>query len=192
MLQGLGQGQPTEPAEPTWESAEARLEKEEKALWNAEYEIRLRCDGLPQLEATELTNGDLWEGDQQCLHDVDKLMKFYGAASGGNASCKRLLKWMNEKHPVRAGTTSTWYSAQFTLGKHLLLSERQSMQEEIPENTIACKCFAATYVVVSGCCHQKVPPHKTPVLYQTLCPTCSTCLRCDKLPAYKASVPLMG
>ena len=113
MLQGLGQGQPTEPAEATWESAEARLEKEEKALWNAEYEIRLRCDGLTQLEATELTNGDLWEGDQQCLHDVDKLMKFYGAASGGNASCKRLLKWMNEKHPVRAGTTSKWYSAQF-------------------------------------------------------------------------------
>lgn len=150
-------------------------------MWNAEWELRVRCDGLTPLEVKGLASTSFWEDDKQCLQDVEKILKFFGAGSGGNASCKRLLKWLSKNHPSRAGATPYWASPGFSLGRHLLLAERQAMQGTKPENSISCRCFAETYLMGAGCIHNKTPNFKPQLASATLCATCSKCIRCGKL-----------
>ena len=170
-------------AEPSWEDAEANIKWEERALWNAEWELRHRCDGLTPLETIDLAISNLWEQDKQCLQDVEKLLKYFGGGSGGNAACKRLLKWIHTKYPVVPGQVPSWCTAQFSLGRHLMLAERQAMHTCIPANAITCRCFAATYVMGAGCLHNKTANYKAAQLSSTLCASCSICFRCQKFPA---------
>lgn len=166
------------------ESAEEILAREESTLWSCEKEIRVRCDALTPLEISGLRRNPTWAGHIQCVNDAEKVQTFFGLASGGTAACKRLLKWCMEQNPSRPGLQVNFRDVQFTLGKHLLLAERRQRQkEDLPPNMLACKCFAATYVMPGGCVHQKIPLWKAPVLQTTLCPTCSVCLRCGKFPA---------
>ena len=167
-----------------WDEAEGAVIREEKALWNADWELRHRCVGLTALETKSLVSSYSWGHDEQCLQDVQKLIKFYGAESGGHASCKRLVKWVQTHYPVAAGVVAKWHSPVFSVLKHLMLAERQSHQlGHRQANSMGCKCFAKTYLMMAGCPHKQFQPHKTTPLAATLCALCSTCLRCQKLPA---------
>lgn len=162
----------------TWESAELMTLREEKALWTAEYEIRVRCAGATFLESTRLTSMDYYNGNEALQADAVKVCKHYGMSHGGNSACKRLLKYLYDKGSYQPGVECGKGTVAFTLCKHLLLADRQQAQGQ---SGVACKCFAATYLMLGGCVHLKGPLHKTVLLSGTLCPTCSTCIRCKKL-----------
>ena len=166
------------------EQADEILSREEHILWSSEKEIRMRCDGLTPLEAKTLRKNNIWGGQVKCLNDAEKVQSFFGHASGGTAACRRLLKWCYEQKPCHPGKAAMWKDVEFTLGKHLLLAERrqQLLKEDVPQHIMPCKCFAATYVMPGGCVHHKQPLWKSTSLQAALCPTCSTCLRCGKLP----------
>ena len=161
----------------TWESAEALLHREEQALWHAEYEIRVRCAGLTPIESTRLTCKESYYDDENHQADGFKVAKCYGQSHGGNSACKRLLKLLCEKERYTPGDTCGKGSVAFSLCKHMLLADRQQAQGQ---SGVACKCFAATYLMLHGCVHLKNPIHKTTLLSATLCPTCSTCIKCNK------------
>ena len=167
-----------------WDEAEQNLAREEELLWKSELEVRLRCDGLTPLEKRGLRKCRMWEGNGNCLNDAEKAQFFFGLASGGTAACKRLLKHAFERAPCQHGGVVNFRDVQFTLGKHLLLSDRRQQQSKgpLPQHMTACKCFAATYVMPAGCQHVKQPLWKAAaVMRTTFCPTCSRCLRCQKL-----------
>ena len=171
--------------DPDWNDGEEMLRREEQTLWKCEHEVRLRSDGLTPLECKELRKSSMWNGNARCLSDAEKLQNFFGLASGGNAACKRLLKWCYEQKPSQPGQSVHFRDVQFTLGKHLLLAERrQDLKNELPQHLMPCKCFAATYVMPGGCIHTKQLLWKAPTARSTFCPTCSTCLRCHKLPVF--------
>ena len=166
------------------EQAEGILLREKSILWQCERQIRMRCDGLTTLEIKALRKNTIWDGQTNCFNDAEKVQTFFGHASGGTAACKRLLKRCYEYRPCEPGKAAMWSDVEFTLGKHLLLSERkqQKLKEDQPQHIMPCKCFAATYVMPGGCIHNKQLLWKASSLQSTLCPTCSTCLRCGLLP----------
>ena len=166
------------------DNAELIRQREADILWASEKEIRLRCDGLTPLETLGLRKNFLWQSDTRCFYnDAEKVQSFFGQCRGGTAACKRLLKRCMEKAPSVPGQQVNVKEVQFTLGKHLLLADRrQRMRDECPPNILPCRCFAATYVMPAGCVHCKVQLWKLSVLQESLCPTCSVCLRCNKLP----------
>ena len=168
-----------------WDAAESELAQQEKMLWNAEWELRVRCDKLTPIEAKEqeLRNPRNWGNDKQCETDSIKLSGYFGAMSGAASACKRMLKYLHGKENWKPGQVAKWYSVGFTLGKHLLLSERNQMELDAEDhpNVIKCFCFSKTYVMGAGCAHKQTPTSSVSVMSATLCPTCSTCLRCIKL-----------
>ena len=162
----------------TWESAELMLAREREALWKSEYEIRVRTAGPTFMESTRLTSSDYLTDNVKLHADASKVCKHYGKPNGGNAACKRLLKYLCEKDNWQPGNQCGKGTVAFTLCKHLLLADRKQGQGQ---SGVACRCFAATYLMLGGCTHLKGPLHKAPLLSETLCPTCSTCIRCNKL-----------
>jgi hypothetical protein len=166
-----------------WDLAEENLAREEAMLWRCEHEVRLRCDGLTPLEARELRKCSMWADSVQCRNDAEKVQNFFGLSARGTAACRRLLKYAMEKEPCQPGKVVDFKNVQFTLAKHLLLADRRHrlIKEDLPSSIMPCKCFSATYAMPAGCLHVKQPLWKAGTMRATLCPTCSKCLRCDKL-----------
>ena len=175
-----------DPVDLEWNAAQAELEKQEAKLWESEWEIRVRCDRMSAIETKELKKPGNWDHNRQCEQDVAKLGSFFGENKGANAACRRLLKYFHKKEEWVPGQMAKWYSPSFTLGKHLLLSERNSMALSAERNmgpgVVQCFCFSATYVMGAGCVHLRASTSSVTVMAATLCPTCSKCLRCNKWP----------
>lgn len=147
--------------EPTWDSAAEELAKQERALWNAEWEMRVRTDSMTSIEKREFKKRKNWDNHEQCLKDTEKLVSFFGCTTRATSAHKRLCQWMDKTDPTFPGQVSKWYSTAFTLGKHQLLAERASMNVSlgVPKSVIHCRCFAATYLMRAGCVHLKNSPH---------------------------------
>ena len=110
-----------------WDDGLAELAKQEAKLWESEWEIRIRCDTLSPIEAKELKKPANWDHDKQCDQDVRKLAGYFGETRGGHSACRRLLKYFHKKEQWVPGHMAKWNTLSFTLGKHLLLSERYMM-----------------------------------------------------------------
>lgn len=166
-----------------WDQAAMVLDREQRALESADKQMRLRSEGLTPMEIRTLRDPDVWQGDAQCLADIEKLVGVFGQAHGGNAACRRLLKFCQGKDPMIHGQVAQWDSVVAILGKHLLLAQRRAqlrLQMPLPQHITECKCFSKTYIMGNGCLHKKVPLWKTNY-NQSLCVTCSVCMRCGKL-----------
>lgn len=170
-----------------WDRAQAEIAKQEAKLWESEWEIRVRCDAMSPIEAKELKKPENWDHDKQCDQDANKLASYFGETKGGHSACRRLLKYFHNKEKWVPGKMAKWYSLSFTLGKHLLLSERNMMtagRDMVRPGVVECFCFSATYVMGAGCVHLRAPTSSVTVIAATLCPTCSVCLRCNKWPDF--------
>ena len=163
------------------DEAEALLALESQILLSSEKEVRMRCDGLTPLESKNLRGNPMWGKVAWLLTDAEKVQTFFGLANGGTAACKRLLKFCHEHKPAAPGKVAQRDDVEFTLGKHLLLADRrQRLKDGLPDRHLPCKCLAATYMMTGGCVHTKQALWKVATLQNTLCPTCSSCLRCKK------------
>ena len=84
-----------------------------------------------------------------------------------------------QQPPLKPGMLVSARTELWTLLKGYM---RAKQQLEIEKNYGGCACLCKTYFMPKGCgCR---PPSRgfKPMLDVTLCPKCSTCLRCGKLP----------
>ena len=150
-------------------------------FWEIEEWARLLNGALTPMERHTLENCN---GPLYIRQDAKKLSLYYGKPAGTQAACKRMLVHFSKEENVKVGDQVPIKGLLFTLVKHMVLADRAGPKVQENRVSVGCSCFAASYLNIEGCQHKAYKLHKLGVLSDALCPQCSICLRCHKLPGY--------
>lgn len=155
-----------------------RLMSEQQSFFrNVENWSRMLNAGMTPVEQSSLENSNLVP--EHLRNDLKKVIRRFGQHHGANAPCRRLLQYFATN--MGFGTKVGVHTIQFTLVKHLILAERAGPQAIENRSVVGCSCLAESYFMLEGCIHShNCQIYKEQLLVNTLCPTCSICLRCKK------------
>ena len=181
-----------------WEQEVVRVGTEKDVFWASEGPSRYNNAFLTPFEVHQLLNNG-WEDTVSKTH-IKKVAHQFSCLRGPTKACKQLLQDIAQKKGYTKGQLAGIRTPEFSLCKHMLLAAVRKNTEDRMEmfgfstgvpaktdsNEVAiCHCFPATSAMPEGCIHGpsslalwRVDPQQH--LQTTLCPTCSTCLRCKK------------
>ena len=151
-----------------------KVGEQKDLFWNSEEGTRVRTDQLSGYEKHQLTH-HAW-ADSNKEH-VTRVVQMFGCAKGATRNGKHLLKVLSEEAGLSRGQTVDLRGPGFSLCKHLHLASIKSLGD-LPEDLEECHCLPKTALMVEGCAHKGPPLYKVDHFWKTLCPTCSTCIRC--------------
>ena len=159
-------------------------------FWESEKIVRYTSVGLTPYEAHCLLN-DLHE---DYAHHGKKLVSLFGKPKGAGQSVRALLGLFRRKHDWGQGEMARIDSIHFSVLKHQMVVgwgqqyediEEMRVQLNHPERGVVCDCFPSTSLMPMLCIHSKFTRTQMkggfePNIMETLCPTCSLCIRCKK------------
>ena len=159
-----------------------RVVQEKEKFWASEGDARLRTASALPFEIHQLSNHQ-WEW-VDAASSVKKLLANYGAMKGGGRACKSLLQALVAEQGFKPGQVADVRSVAFPLCKHLFVSGVQAAlpdKSSVPPGDL-CHCLPQTALMPCGCKHKKNAHYSraAAVYTDTLCFSCSTCVRCGK------------
>ena len=158
-----------------WEGEAEAVSEKKLMFWASEKESRLRTGQLLPFECHQML-----QSDPQLVPDMKKVITTFGLAAGGGKACRRALKALAAEKKYTPGMMCEIDTPEFSLCKHLLISAWAYQHNPgNPTPGEKCFCFPQTSLMIMGCQHTKRSLLKKLDNYtDSLCITCSTCLRC--------------
>ena len=159
-------------------------------FWESEKRVRYTSVGLTPYEIHCLKE-DLHE---EYAHHGKKLVSLFGKPKGAGQAVKALLNLFRKQHDWGQGEMVKVDTIHFSVLKHQLVVAWSQLYDDMegmrlklnhPEKGVVCDCFTATALMPMLCIHSKLTRVQMkggfePNIMETLCPTCSWCIRCGK------------
>lgn len=166
------------------EDSVAFIQREKDSFWVGEEHVRMHSATLSGFEYHQIKN-HAWP--PALISYRDRLLAHYGQPKGPTTAARKLLQQvLNEKTIYGPGVVASLRTPEFSIMKHLLVGGWKywnkvfldaALTEGEPQ--ITCYCFPETALMPAGCIHKRwIMTSKDLGIMQTLCVTCSTCLRC--------------
>lgn len=176
-----GDGQSEDPDDYMLEVEHVTSEKD--LFWVSEEGTRLRTSMMSPYERHQLSY-HAWQSDWD-RNNVKTVVQHFGQQRGATRNCKLLMEVLSKEAGYQAGQVVDLRGPAFSLCKHLHLALIRALPEQLPvaagsgdEEQVTCFCFPKSALMLEGCFHKKQPLYKMDHFWKTLCPTCTTCMRC--------------
>ena len=151
-----------------------------EVFWQSEEQSRLRNSSLTPMEGHVVSTLG-WH--ERAKPNVNRFLANFGAKKGAGTACKALLAVQIAATKPVPGQVCSMRSPEFTLCKHLLISNWKGIgfpDIEQPNNLVKCYCAPRTSFMPAGCMHKRDALTSGTFYLQRFCVTCSLCLRCNK------------
>ena len=154
----------------------AHIQGQKLAFWFAEQQSRVRNAQMTPYEESSLRD-QLGQ-----LPRLQKVINHFGLPHGTKA-CSEVLAHLVQEQGVMPGSMVPQESIEFVLCKHMWVA---GIAEDQPDslhqitNRNKCHCFSKIALMPQGCLHYKKALWLMPWA-QSLCPTCTCCIRCGGL-----------